>query len=130
MANVRAREPVRLDEGDEILDQILEENVVFPERVVGVNQKGIASHHFLSRQKDLNITNLSLTVSTRPLRFPRRHSAGRVCAPLLSCELDAADRSTVRRFSMLRREDCCSGWPRLLRADGRHCALPGRGWGQ
>ena len=38
VANVSAGIAVRLDDADEILDQLLEEDVVFPERVVRVNQ--------------------------------------------------------------------------------------------
>jgi hypothetical protein len=45
VANVGARETAGFDEGDEILDQFFEEDVVFPERIVGVNEKGIASHN-------------------------------------------------------------------------------------
>src|SRR5258708_34118642 len=44
VANVSARIAIRLDNGDEILDQLLEEYVVFPERVVRVNQQCVASH--------------------------------------------------------------------------------------
>jgi len=50
VANVRACESVRLNECDEIFDEILEEDVVLPERVVGVNEQGVASHYFLSSQ--------------------------------------------------------------------------------
>src|SRR5262249_45478443 len=54
VANVGARESVGLDERDEIFDQVLEEDIVLPERVVGVDEQRVASLHFLSREKDLN----------------------------------------------------------------------------
>src|SRR5262249_54450722 len=130
VANVGARESIRLNERDEILDQILEEDIVLPERVVGVDEQSVAAHYNLSSQKDLNLTNLSLTASAHLPRFPRRHLAGRVCAPLLSCERSAADRQAGQRFSTRLQANCCSESPRLLRADGRRCALPGRGWVQ
>src|SRR6266704_4427925 len=44
VANVSACIAIRLDNGDEVLDQLLEEYVVFPERVVRVNQQCVASH--------------------------------------------------------------------------------------
>lgn len=44
VANVSAREAVRLDEGNEVFDQVFEEDVVFPKGIVGVNQKRIAAH--------------------------------------------------------------------------------------
>src|SRR5712691_11479696 len=44
VANVRAGIAVGLDDADEILDQLLEEYVVFPERVVRINQQCMASH--------------------------------------------------------------------------------------
>ena len=44
VADVGARVAARFDEGDEIFDQIFEEDVVFPERVVGVDEKGVSAH--------------------------------------------------------------------------------------
>ncbi len=44
VANVSAGIAIRLDDADEILDQLLEEYVVFPERVVRINQQCMASH--------------------------------------------------------------------------------------
>jgi len=44
VADVSAGKTVRLDESYEVFDQILEEDVVLPERIVGVNEEGIASH--------------------------------------------------------------------------------------
>src|SRR2546421_5943612 len=44
VANVSAGETAGFDESDEVLDEILEENIVFPERVVGVDEESVASH--------------------------------------------------------------------------------------
>src|SRR5258708_3914463 len=44
VANVGAGETARFDESDEVLDEVLEENIVFPEGVVGVDEESIASH--------------------------------------------------------------------------------------
>ena len=44
VADVCARVAARFNEGDEIFDQIFEEDVVFPERVVGVDEKGVSAH--------------------------------------------------------------------------------------
>jgi hypothetical protein len=42
--DVRARVAARFDERDEIFDQVFEEDVVFPEGVVGVDEKGVSAH--------------------------------------------------------------------------------------
>ena len=44
VTDVRARVAVRLDERDEILDELLEEDVVLPQRVVGVDEQRVPSH--------------------------------------------------------------------------------------
>ncbi len=44
VADVGAGETARFDESDEVLDEVLEENIVFPERVVGVDEESVASH--------------------------------------------------------------------------------------
>src|SRR5216683_7159504 len=44
VANVSAGIAIRLDDADEILDQLLEKYVVFPERVVRIDQQCMASH--------------------------------------------------------------------------------------
>src|SRR6266849_5745187 len=44
VANVSAGIAVRLDDADEILNQLLEEYVVLPQRVVGINQQCMTSH--------------------------------------------------------------------------------------
>src|SRR5436190_1161364 len=44
VANVSAGIAVGFDDADEILDQLLEKYVVFPERAVRVNQQSMASH--------------------------------------------------------------------------------------
>jgi len=44
VANVSAGKTVWLDESYEVFDQIFEEDIVLPERIVGVNEEGIASH--------------------------------------------------------------------------------------
>src|SRR5207245_9081287 len=44
MAKVGAGIAIRFDNADESLDQLLEENVVFPERVVRINQQCMSSH--------------------------------------------------------------------------------------
>src|SRR5258708_20245258 len=44
VANVSAGVAVGLDDADEILDQLFKEYVVFPERVVRVDQQCMASH--------------------------------------------------------------------------------------
>src|ERR1700733_342777 len=44
VADVGARVAAGLDEGDEIFDQFFEEDVVFPEGVVGVDEKGVSAH--------------------------------------------------------------------------------------
>ncbi len=44
VANVSAGETAGFDESDEVLDEVLEENIVFPERVVGVDEESVASH--------------------------------------------------------------------------------------
>ena len=44
VADIRARVAARLDEGDEILDELLEKHVVLPQRVIGIDQKCVASH--------------------------------------------------------------------------------------
>ena len=44
VANVGSREAARLDESNEIFDQFFEEDVVFPEGIIRINEKGIASH--------------------------------------------------------------------------------------
>src|SRR5207302_9488549 len=75
VANVRARIPVGLDDADEILDQLLEEYVVFPERVVRINQQCLASH----REVSASVTPLgflSLAASAHLRRWLRRLPAG------------------------------------------------------
>src|SRR6266403_4913 len=44
VANIGARVPAGFHDADEILDQLLKKYVVFPERVVRINQQGMASH--------------------------------------------------------------------------------------
>jgi hypothetical protein len=44
VADVGARVAARLDEGDEVFDELFEEDIVLPERVVGVDHQGVASH--------------------------------------------------------------------------------------
>jgi len=44
VADIRAAIAARLDEADEILNQLFEENVIFPERVIRINQQRVASH--------------------------------------------------------------------------------------
>jgi hypothetical protein len=44
VAHVRAGVAARFHKADEILDELLEEYVVFPECVVGVDQECVASH--------------------------------------------------------------------------------------
>src|SRR6202022_786555 len=46
VADVRACEPAGLDKSDEIFDELLEEDIVLPERVVGVDEQGVAAHVF------------------------------------------------------------------------------------
>src|SRR5579885_1289109 len=53
MPDVRAREAVRLHQGDEVLDELLEENIVLPERVVRVDEQRVASHYLESRAAPL-----------------------------------------------------------------------------
>src|SRR5216684_8623881 len=83
VANVSAGETAGLDECDEVLDEVLEENIVFPEGVVGVDEESIASHYFLSGRIDLNKT--SLTVSTRRLRCRRLRWNGPIFGQRPSC---------------------------------------------
>jgi hypothetical protein len=49
VADVGARVAAGLGEGNEILDQLFEENIVFPERVVRVDHQGVASHLVFTR---------------------------------------------------------------------------------
>src|SRR5260370_4880520 len=49
VADVREGVAVRLDYADKTLDQLLEEYVVFPERVVRINQQGMAPHQEVFR---------------------------------------------------------------------------------
>src|SRR6267378_2351543 len=49
VANVRARIAVRFNDADEVLDQFLEEYVVFPQRVVRINQQRKSSHQDVLR---------------------------------------------------------------------------------
>ena len=44
MADIGAGESAGFDESDEVLDEVLEENIVFPEGVVGVDEESVASH--------------------------------------------------------------------------------------
>ncbi len=44
VADVGACVAAGFDEGDEIFDQLFEEDVVFPEGVVGVDEKGVSAH--------------------------------------------------------------------------------------
>jgi hypothetical protein len=44
VAHVRAGVAARFHEPNKIFDQLFEEYVVFPERIVGVDQKCVASH--------------------------------------------------------------------------------------
>jgi hypothetical protein len=44
MADVGATVAAGLGQADEVLNQLFEENIVFPERVVGVDEQRISSH--------------------------------------------------------------------------------------
>ena len=44
VANIGAGESIGFDESDEVLDEVLEENIVFPEGVVGVDEESVAAH--------------------------------------------------------------------------------------
>ena len=44
VADIGAGESAGFDESDEVLDEVLEENIVFPEGVVGVDEESVASH--------------------------------------------------------------------------------------
>ena len=44
VANVLAGVAQVFELGDEILDGLLEEDIIFPERVIGVDEKGVACH--------------------------------------------------------------------------------------
>ena len=44
VANVSASETTGFDESDEVFDEVLEENIVFPEGVVGVDEESVAAH--------------------------------------------------------------------------------------
>ncbi len=81
VANVSAGIAVGLDDADEILDQLFEKYVVFPERVVRVNQQCVASHRsprsaaFAPRTaspQPLSPALLSLTATRHFRRWPRR----------------------------------------------------------
>src|SRR6266853_466545 len=99
-AGVSAGETAERDECDEVLDEVLEENIVFPEGVVGVDEESIASHYFLSGRIDLNKT--SLTVSTRRLRCRRLRWNGPIFGQRPSCARSGQCRPVSRRFSMRR----------------------------
>src|SRR5215471_13606609 len=47
VAYVGARVAARLHQGYEVFDKLLEEDVVLPERIVGVDHQGVASHEWL-----------------------------------------------------------------------------------
>jgi hypothetical protein len=44
VADVSPRVTAAFDERDEVFDQIFEEDVIFPEGVVGVDEKGVSAH--------------------------------------------------------------------------------------
>src|SRR6267154_472123 len=75
VANVRAGVTVRFDDTDEILDQLFEEYVVFPQRVVRINQQCVASHRELSASVT-PLGSLSLAAPTHLRRWLRRLPAG------------------------------------------------------
>src|ERR1700716_2104599 len=75
VANVSAGISIRLDDADKILDQLLEEYVVFPARVVRVNQQCVASHGDLSVLVS-PLGSISLAVSVHLRRWQQRLPAG------------------------------------------------------
>src|SRR5207302_6902541 len=119
VANVRARIPVGLDDADEILDQLLEEYVVFPERVVRINQQCVASHRELSASVT-PLGSLSLAASAHLPRWLRRLPAGLGFWPHLAFSAILPDHRATPQSSKQPRASCCS--ESLLRppANDRH----------
>src|SRR6266404_5978479 len=62
VANIGAGIPAGFNDADEILDQLFKKYVVFPERVVRINQKGVASH--------LNLLSLDFARPSQVSRAP------------------------------------------------------------
>jgi hypothetical protein len=70
VADVCAREAAGLDKSDEILDELLKEDIVLPECIVGIDEQGLAAHAF----------SLSLFLSREhPSVYQRQRIFGDVC---------------------------------------------------
>ena len=54
VTNVSASVAARFDESDEIFDEFFEENVIFPEGVVGVDHQSVASHRAVSPVREFS----------------------------------------------------------------------------
>src|SRR4029077_8040655 len=82
VANVGAREAAGLHERDEIFDEFLEEDIVLPECVVGIDEQGVAAHVF-AKPFPFARAPVSLPVRARFRRFLRRQrEAWSSCARL------------------------------------------------
>src|SRR5262249_567821 len=99
-------------QGDEILDQLLEENIVLPQRIVCVDQQGVTSHKlerpagFPGARGDAN-SSVAARARLERRRAPRRAwpwPSQRVSWPPAS-PVD----SPIARSSTRRPEGCCSG---------------------
>src|SRR6201993_1483142 len=114
-----------LDETDEILDQVLEENIVFPEGVVGVNQKRFAFHspERTSSFKALVAGSKRRRISVAAPGHPRRSGAPRRAATWLLRPSSSPPTSRSLRAgwqsSRPRLGGCSSEWPHPLRASDR-----------
>src|SRR5713226_3949968 len=80
VANVSAGIAIRLDDADEILDQLLEKNIVFPERVVRVNQQCMSSHRIWRSAAFSPRTVSPASFPQRPQFISRMASSARAAA--------------------------------------------------
>src|SRR5690348_9935866 len=122
MPHVRARIPVRLHDRDEILDQLLEKYVVFPQRIVGIDQQRVASH--VPGVLRIFWRSFSVAASGRLRRFPPPRPAAPCSSLPSSCVPCARCLPAVSRFSTPPPAGCCTVSPLPLPADDPHFALP------
>src|SRR5207302_7354213 len=106
--------------------QLLEEYVVFPERVVRINQQCVASHRELSASVT-PLGFLSLAASAHLRRWLRRLPAGPGFSPHPAFFALLQDHRTKPQSSMPPPANCCSESPLRPLTNDRRCVLPGRG---
>src|SRR6202040_2470974 len=128
--DVRAAVAAGRHKSDEILDELFEENIVFPQRVVCINQQCVAFHKLRGSACFAIPQSMRISSVTAPARLRRSRAlrqGGPWPAPLVSSRGAFPAGLRAPRFSTPPREDCCSGSRRRLRANDRRCAPPGQG---